>query len=103
MKKMRILSTILVLSLFLGQAAAAEERLKMSTTTSTDAPTTATDRASSIGSRPGLTRADAGTTADRLPGTYFFAMALSFTAALYACQPGMPLTPPPPWVAHDPW
>ena len=35
--------------------------------------------------------------------TYFFAMALSFTAALYACQPGMPFTPPPPWVAHEPW
>ena len=31
------------------------------------------------------------------------AMALSFLAALYACQPGMPFTPPPPCVAHEPW
>ncbi len=28
--------------------------------------------------------------------------ALSFFAMLNACQPGMPLTPPPPCVAHDP-
>ncbi len=31
-----------------------------------------------------------------------FLRALSFTAARYAFQPGMPLTPPPAWVADDP-
>jgi tungstate transport system substrate-binding protein len=36
MKNLRILSTLLILSLFLGQTAVAEERLKMSTTTSTE-------------------------------------------------------------------
>jgi tungstate transport system substrate-binding protein len=36
MKKLRILSTLLVLSLFLGQSAIAGERLRMSTTTSTE-------------------------------------------------------------------
>ena len=32
-----------------------------------------------------------------------FLIALSFTAARYAFQPGMPLTPPPAWVAEEPW
>ena len=32
-----------------------------------------------------------------------FLSALSFTAARYAFQPGMPLTPPPAWVADEPW
>jgi hypothetical protein len=35
--------------------------------------------------------------------TGYFLSALSFFAMLKACQPGMPLTPPPPCVAHDPW
>ena len=34
---------------------------------------------------------------------YFFPSALSFLAMLKACQPGIPFTPPPPCVAHDPW
>ena len=59
----------------------------------TEAPTTATERASSIRwsgvrSRFGHER---------------FLIALSFTAARYAFQPGMPLTPPPAWVAEEPW
>ena len=32
-----------------------------------------------------------------------FLTARSLTAARYACQPGMPFTPPPAWVAEEPW
>jgi hypothetical protein len=62
----------------------------------TDAPTTATDRGSSI-------RRIAGRSSEERNGYFFFPSALSFLAMLNACQPGMPLTPPPACVAHDPW
>ena len=65
-----------------------------------EAPTTATDRASSmrwIGVRPSPGRE--GSSATR----YFFPSALSFFAMRKACQPGMPFTPPPACVAEDPW
>ena len=59
------------------------------------APTTATERASSMRSiavRSPLTRRHRG-----------FLTARSLTAARYACQPGMPFTPPPACVAEEPW
>ena len=63
------------------------------------APTTATDRASSIALEGGP---GAGSTR-RGHVHYFLAERLVLLGLLNACQPGMPLTPPPPCVAHEPW
>ena len=68
------------------------------------APTTATERASSM--RSSAVRSSgsppAAVTRYSLPD-HLWPTALSFFAMLNACQPGMPLTPPPPCVAHEPW
>ena len=75
-----------------------------------EAPTSATLRASSIASRAGRPagrRAPAGAgnsgQAHRwLSHGRFLPTFLSVIAALAACQPGMPQTPPPAWVAELP-
>ena len=49
------------------------------------------------------TPADYSVPLERLPRANRFGRRRSARAARYACQPGSPLTPPPAWVADDPW